>query len=355
MDLVSNVKDKLILSSNVLNKKYVAGYLIGIVVTLVLFGVFFSYYLNGSVPKHVEFFEKGNIDYKVYLEKNDFFVNKYLGKDRQYIAELIDYVIADFEYSISLDSNDVSYKYDYRVEMEANVVNKETRNVIFNNKKEVINKKDLVATDGVCIYEEIMLDYNYYNNLVKNLINTYGLLDVAESSLFVRLYVTFNCGLDDVKNASENDVVLTMQIPLAKKTVDVSLDNDVFGLDNDYFIFYGEGNYIVFLVFAVCFGILALYLIFTLIKYWIKTNSYGSMFDKKLNKILKNYGSYIQKTEGSLDFRNYKVLKIAEFESMLELRDMLSKPIMMIENEIEGIVSFVITTEDISYVYELMK
>ena len=40
---------------------------------------------------------------------------------------------------------------------------------------------------------------------------------------------------------------------------------------------------------------------------------------------------------------------------MLELRDMLSKPIMMLNNEVEGVLRFVITTDDIAYVYQLMK
>ena len=34
---------------------------------------------------------------------------------------------------------------------------------------------------------------------------------------------------------------------------------------------------------------------------------------------------------------------------------MLSKPIMLIEDNIEGIVRFVITHNDIAYVYQLMK
>lgn len=349
------MKNSLILSSKILNKRFVTICLIGIVVFGILFCVFLVHYLNNCCSTYIDFYETGNIDYKVYLEENDFFVNKYLGKDRQYIAELIDYIIADFEYKVSLENNDISYKYDYRIEIEANVVNKETRNVIFNKRQEVINRQDLEADNGIIIGQNIKIDYSYYNNLVRELINTYGLMDTAESRLLAKMYVSYNCWLGELKNDVKNNIVLTMEIPLAERTVDVSLDNDVFSLNNDFFVFTSKDNYIIYLVVSILFGLVVLYLIVVLLRYCIKVNSYISNFDKNLNKILKNYESYIQKMDGNFDFRGYKVLKVFEFESMLELRDMLSKPIMMINDETNGIIRFVITTDDIAYVYQLMK
>ena len=36
----------------------------------------------------------------------------------------------------SLDNKDISYKYDYKVEIEAEVVDKESRNTVFKKKKQ---------------------------------------------------------------------------------------------------------------------------------------------------------------------------------------------------------------------------
>ena len=44
----------------------------------------------------INYTEKETIDYKVYLKENDFYTEKYLGKDKAYIASLIDYI--DLEY-----------------------------------------------------------------------------------------------------------------------------------------------------------------------------------------------------------------------------------------------------------------
>jgi len=352
---VSKVKNNLILSSKVLNKKYVAKYSIGIMISIALCIIFLFLGLYGKFPENVKFFENGNIDYKVYLKENDFFVNKYLGKDRQYIAELINYIIADLEYNISLDNNDISYIYDYKVEIEADVIDKETKNIIFNKRKELICKEDLIAHDGISISENIKIDYSYYNKLVKELINSYGLMDSVKSMLKVHLYVDYDCTMNSIKDRVKNKAVLTMEIPLSERTVNVSLNNDIFSLNNDFFVFNGKGNYTFLLVIAAIFGGISAYLIFRLGKYLVEINNYESNFEKKLNKILKSYESYIQKAEGNFDFRNYKILFVDEFESMLELRDMLSKPIMMLNNEAEGVLRFVITTDDIAYVYQLMK
>jgi hypothetical protein len=167
--------------------------------------------------------------------------------------------------------------------------------------------------------------------------------------------VDYECESNDTKNSVKNSVVLTMEVPLNEKTVSVNLDNDIVSLKEDNFVFVSKSDGRLFLIFAIALGISALYFLFALIKYYLEFNNNFSMFERKLNKILKNYSSYIQKVEGTLDFRDYTILIMDEFESLLEVREMLSKPIMLIEDNIEGIVRFVITSNDIAYVYQLMK
>ena len=65
------VKNKLILRSKILNKKIVMKKLAVFSITAILSCLFLGFYLMYSLPQTVNFFEDGNIDYKVYLEKND--------------------------------------------------------------------------------------------------------------------------------------------------------------------------------------------------------------------------------------------------------------------------------------------
>ena len=54
--------------------------------------------LNFETEKVIKYNEKSNLDYKVYLIKNDFYEQEYLEKDMLYVASLIDKILIDFDY-----------------------------------------------------------------------------------------------------------------------------------------------------------------------------------------------------------------------------------------------------------------
>ena len=67
--------------------------------------------INSEKNYYIHYDEKSDLDYKVYLKENDYF-GRYLGKNNQYIASLIDYVEADFNYKLSIDEK-IDYSYYY--------------------------------------------------------------------------------------------------------------------------------------------------------------------------------------------------------------------------------------------------
>lgn len=76
-----------------------------------------------------------------------------------------------------------------------------------------------------------------------------------------------------------------------------------------------------------------IYLIVSLIRYVISTRTAESIYDNELKKILNNYRSYIKKINNQFDLSGYQVLKIDTFTDMLEIRDTIQEPILMIENK----------------------
>ena len=50
-----------------------------------------------SKDDYINYTEKSNIDYKVYLKENDFYEDEYLPKDMIYVASLIDNIKIDLE------------------------------------------------------------------------------------------------------------------------------------------------------------------------------------------------------------------------------------------------------------------
>ena len=66
------------------------------------------------------------------LSENSFFSNNYLGANNQYIASLINYITANFDYSLKMEEKGIEYKYKYRIDAEVNVKEKDTNNSLYN-------------------------------------------------------------------------------------------------------------------------------------------------------------------------------------------------------------------------------
>ena len=82
-----------------------------IIIVFIIAFSFFLLYFSRSKKQYVTYDETSKIDYKVFLEDNDFFANGYLGTNNNYIASLIKYINADFNYKLSLNEKNVDYKY----------------------------------------------------------------------------------------------------------------------------------------------------------------------------------------------------------------------------------------------------
>ena len=102
-----------------------------IVVVFVITASLFLLYLKRTETQYVSYDEESKINYKVFLKKNNFFENKYLGTNKQYIASLIDYINTDFDYKLSLEDKEVEYKYLYRIEANVEVKEKQTENLLY--------------------------------------------------------------------------------------------------------------------------------------------------------------------------------------------------------------------------------
>ena len=329
--------------------------LICIIVSIFLFdfSLFFIYFKNNE-NSYVTYDEKSDILYKVYLKDNDFFENNYLGSNKQYIASLIEKVVADFEYELSFDIAGVDYKYEYEINANINVYDKDTKNVLFDKTENLMAKKSYVANEKeVSIKEKINIDYNYFNDLANKFINVYDLND-AESVLTIVMNISTVGMCDDFKENEENKSTISLAIPLTKKTVAIELSNDLIETENNIMLCESNKlNFIVLLI-AIVLVILNLLLFVYLINYEIKTRTIDTIYLKKLRKLLNNYGAYIQELTDDFNFKGYQLIKIRTFEDLLEIRDTIKQPILMKENKEKNSAYFVIPSHFKQlYIYRL--
>lgn len=317
---------------------------------------FFYLYFNSNKINYVSYKENSNIDYKVYLKKNYFYDTEYLESNNQYIASLIDNINATFNYKLNIDENNINYKYQYYIEAEVNVKDSDTKKSIYNFKEMLVDKviNDSLKENNVEINENITIDYNKYNELIKKFVSIYN-LDNAVSTLDVRMYVKV---LGECEKFEDIDRVSTfaLNIPLTTKTVAIDLEKDLVDTDKENFMLCNSDKTVSYI--SLFIGILLIVgdavVTFILIKYIVKTRTAETIYQKELKKILNNYKSYIQKINNTFDLKGYQVLGVDSFTDMLEIRDTLQQPILMAENKENTGVYFIIpSSTKILYLYSL--
>jgi len=330
-------------------------FVIGIFITFLISFSFFLMFSKRNKNYYIEYDEKSNIDYKVYLKENDFFDNNFLGDDKEYVASLIDYINANFNYKLSLDEGNVEYKYSYRVEANVSVKRKNGGNYIYDTKETLIDSvENETSNKEVIINENIKLNYNYYNDLIKRFITVYSLDDI-ESVLTINLYVNVVGSCEDFKENANKESVMSLSIPLTTKTVAIEISDNLINTENNVMqCKKKDNNSMLFGIMGVIFTFVWILLIILMCRYEIRTRTAENIYERALKKILNNYGSYIQKLSNNLDFKKYQLLKIDTFTDMLEIRDTIRQPILMKENEEKTGAYFVVpSSSKILYVYRL--
>ena len=347
----SNV-DK-ILVEQAKRKKHIVEYtcLIAFYALLALAFLFLHSYTNKEV--YIKYDETSDIDYKVYLKNNEFFSEKFLGPNRSYIASLIDYIDTGFNYKITLQDDNADFKYSYYIESEVNVKEKNGTNSLYNYKETILNEivKYSEKRSTAYINEKVRINYNKYNDLIKSFIKTYNLDDTA-STLTVRMYVNILGSCEDLDNKS-NESVMSIEIPLTTKTMNIEMSNDLIETEDNIMACSSNNiKTIVFLILGILMSICTVIISLLLVRYVVVTRTAEDIYQKELKKILNNYHSYIQKINNQFNLSMYEKLKVDTFTDMLEIRDTLQQPILMVENSSKDGVYFIIPSNTkILYTY----
>ncbi len=298
--------------------------------------------------------ENSNVDYKVYLKENEFYDSDYAEKDNQYIASLIDYITANFDYELAIFEKDIEYDYKYRIEAEVNVAEKSTDKSIYNFKEELVAEKSFShdSNSNAKISEQIKIDYNKYNDIIKKFVSVYD-LDNAESTLTINMLIKLNGKADNFTRDENDEYIVSLEIPLTTKTVAINLTSNLVGCEDE--LITCEVKKFCWLKVLIGFMVLVeIILVIKLIQYIVKSRTSEDIYKLELNKIVSNYGSYIQKVNNLLDLDKYQVLFLDTFSDMLEIRDTIQEPILMFEVKEKRKTYFMIPSKtNILYVFEL--
>ncbi len=323
-----------------------------IAITL-LAGIFcLGFYLTKDRNHYMKYNESSEIDYKVLLKENEFFKDQYLEQNKGYIASLIDSIASEFKYRISF-SEKTNYNYSYKIILEIDVIDTTNNSNLYHLSEDLITKSLTKNTGDLFIKEDLDIKYEEYNNLISKFKDIYELKNV-ESSLNVYLYVT----IQDIDRSDTlqfvDKKVSSLKIPLTLNTVSIDIGNETINHKSHKIELTEQGSHFWALVIGLFyFFISAVYIIYLVI-YTKKTRTAQMIYEKEIKSIMNNYASYIQKITGSYDIGTSQVLKIETFTDMLEIRDTLKQPILMLENKAKDGTFFIIpATNSLIYTYAL--
>lgn len=308
---------------------------------------------NKDDNRVVSYNEIGNIDYKVYLKDNNYYKEKFLKKDMQYIASLINSVNVNFKYDMHSTKN-IDYNYKYKITANLVVTDKTDSNkVLYENEEILLNEVvKSVSGNNFIIREDVDIDYDKYNDYANKFRSDYGL------SANCNLILSMDIETDGDYEYSDKDIKsnnrLQISIPLSEQTVDIKMNasniNKSSSLTGNYNI---EIDSIIILVaglvlslFGIIIGVVAIYL--------YVTKHTKDVYQVALRKILKNYDANIVNAKNNFK-ESSNLVRVENFEELLDAQKMENTPILFYEVEPGNKSYFVVKGSKATYRFTLTR
>lgn len=343
-----------------MNKKVIKSLsLFCVSILLAACGYFLVHYgKQNETQKTVFLNEKGNIDYEVCLKNNDFITKKCLSKEDKentYIASLIDYLNLKYDYNVLFDKDfSGSYTYYFKATVKADKSDSSYGNYF--TKEYVLSdkvSKKFEKARSIEVSDSVNIDYDYYNDILNNFKNTYGVVMDGKLDVSLEISVLYT---DDVLNRDVMKTIsLPVTIPLTSQVVEIPITaagvnhkqeiytSDIISHDRVYFVCKALGytSFVISALFIVLF-----------FKYSIRYALNISEYNRKIKKILRMYDGIIVNVTQAPELGD-NVIKVASFDELIDAHSEVRMPINFIENYKCAL--FYLTSNNETWVYELEK
>lgn len=289
-----------------------------------------SYYIIKSINLlsvlNVNYREKSNLDYKVYLKNNEFYDSEYLGKGMSYVASLIDKITADFNYTFDIDKDsNINFDYDITAEL---VISDTNKNNVFLKKEYTLlqnTKEEMANAKQHTINKTIDIDYDYYNTIANKFRISYGVETRSDLNIYLNIHEK-NSENNSFK--LENKSVMALTIPLSQKSINITLDykdiNKTSEVIKNSQIIINNYIYLIMGIILLLIGIIELIYLINLL---LLIKNKKTKYDKFIAKILNEYDRLIVETTTGPNTQDKNIIKINKFEELLDVRDNLKLPI----------------------------
>lgn len=279
-----------------------------------------------SIKKNqtVNYKEKGNIEYHVFLNKNEFYEESYLPQNMLYVSSIIDKINVNFNYEFQIEEN-INTEFSYKVIGELSIMDNSAKNSFYQKEFTLLENQvvQMKNEKSKKITENITVDFMRYNNIANDFKKKFSV--TTSSNFVVKLIITKN-SLD--KNITFNgDKNLNLIIPLSQREIRLTTDS-INEENNIVKKTYVEMTNYFNLVIAIIFIIITIILTTTLYKKIKLILPHKSVYDKFVSDILNEYDRYIINTKVKPNLaKNITVTKLDDFQELLDARYNTKLPI----------------------------
>ncbi len=262
--------------------------------------------------------ENAKVSYQVCLKENNYYQDKCIGENAEYVAAITDTIRADFNYSAVYQEKEVNhYSYYLKSQIQMKTDDENEREFLNKEKKLTSLKKIDLNGNVLNIVESVEIPFKKYNDYAQNYKNDYGLIN--NSNLIISLVV---------KEGNKETEVSSITIPLTKLSYNISKKE----INNEVKTYEIKTNKMVkYLLTAgmILGGLLTIISFLNILRFLWKTRTKKSSYQKKLQQILNTYDRVIITLEDkNTIINNQEVYKVKSFLELLDVRDTIDKPIL---------------------------
>ncbi len=276
--------------------------------------------------------DRNNFD--VVLKDNPFINNIEANNNLSYITSLIEYINTTFRYEYQ-GNKKVRTDYDYYV--KANVIseyrednNRGTLKPIWNKEFVLLDHKTGYSNDSnITIREELKIGLDFYNNLVNQFKTELNI--PTKSTLEVKFIINTTSKLKDNFDIKKEHYML-MSIPLDVNAFDITTSKNFFEQEVTYSKEKRktETSYLITIIYIIII-IVVDYIGIYIINYIIDRKK--SKYILERNKILKDYESRIVTVTNLINYTDFEIFDVADFEELIDFANEAYEPIIYWEKK----------------------
>lgn len=348
-------------------KKWIFIQGVALIIVAVLIFASLIVYSQLNKESYINYTESSGVDYKVkiktdtpfYEEYKDYYANEngevWLKSGEAYPSTAVDIIIADVNYELNMEARDVDYEYSYSVFATAEVVDsvtgKKFNMPVVDIKAKSTHRQN--SNNKLFINEQIPVDYNAYNEMVNKFTKQLGITKTT-STLIVTMQVNVVGSSDDFASNSQNSHSVNINVPLTEQSFKVDYSSSISSGESKVLAYNNAGNQRFYKGVAITLGAVELLLFIAFILFVYLTRNHDVNYSIKVQRLVNNYRSFIQRVVNGFDTMGYQILEIASFREMLAIRDTIQSPILMSENTDQTRTQFFIPTNTkLLYIFEI--